>query len=64
MLKKPRYRVLTWDMDLQKFTRQKGVRAGPYTLFGLRSPLRKLRECGYIARRGDPSVLVEKIIPS
>jgi hypothetical protein len=65
-----RYRVLTWDIDLQKFTPQKGVRSGPYTLFGLRKALRKLREMGYSARRvfdpdhcgwSDPCVLVERI---
>jgi hypothetical protein len=68
--KRPRYRVLTWDIDLQKFTPQKGVRSGPYTLFGLRKALRKLREMGYSAHRtfdpdhcgdSDPCVLVERI---
>ncbi len=69
-----RYYVRTWDSDRQQFTSQRGVRAGPYTLFGLRKALRKLRTLGYAASRlprdvrrnndcGDPSVLVERIDP-
>ncbi len=72
MMKKMRYRVTTWDGDRQRFTPQRGVRAGPYTLFGLRKALRKLRTMGYAASRlprdvrrgndcGDPSVLVERV---
>ena len=57
-MKRVRYYVETWDYDLQKFTPQKGVRAGPYTLFGLRKALRKLRTFGYDARRQDASTLV------
>ena len=55
------YYVTTWDIDKQKFTPQKGVRSGPYTLMGLRAPLRRLRELRYdIKRDFAPSVLVEK----
>lgn len=61
-MKRPSYHVLTWDVYRQKFTPQHGVRCGPYSLFGLRKPLRKLRDqCGYdIYRAGAHSVLVEK----
>ncbi len=60
---KPRYYVTTWDMDKQEFTPQKGVRTGPYSLFGLRKALRKLKSLGYSARKGDPWVLVESDQP-
>ena len=60
MARQKRYDVLTWDDSLQQFTPQKGVRRGPYTLFGLRRPLRALREMGYGIRRScAPSVLVQ-----
>lgn len=52
-----RYRVFTWD--LQKFTPQKGVRCGPYSLWGLKRALRKLQAMGYECHRHDFSVLVE-----
>lgn len=55
---KPKYLVETWDSERERFTPQEGVRRGPYTLFGLRRALRKLRSLGYAARRSDPSVLV------
>ena len=67
---KKKYRVLTWDTDKQKFTPQFGVRSGPYSLFGIRAAIRKLRTMGYSANRvfsedhcgwSDPSVLVERI---
>ena len=58
---KPKYRVLTWDAELQRFTPQLGVKPGPYTRFGLRKPLRKLQTMGYSADRNDYSVLVERI---
>lgn len=49
-----RYYVTTWDTNLQRFTPQIGVRTGPYSLFGLRRPLRKLRQMGYdIMPRGS-----------
>ena len=35
------YQVLTWDSELQEFTPQVGVPPGPYTLFGLRGPIRE-----------------------
>lgn len=59
---KRRYEVLTWDMDLQQFTPQKGVRRGPYTQFGLRKALRKLQTMGYdITRAGGVSIMVERV---
>lgn len=61
---KPRYYIYTWDTYKQKFTPQSGVRCGPYSLFGLRKAIRKLREIGYPCNYhngdGDPSVLVER----
>lgn len=57
-MKRPRYYVTTWCADAQTFTPQIGVRTGPYTMFGLRRALRKLRELGYSADRNDPSVYV------
>jgi hypothetical protein len=56
----PLYDVTTWDARRQAFTPQRGVRRGPYTLWGLRRALRKLREMGYACDRGDPAVLVER----
>lgn len=56
---KPKYFVHTWDADRQCFTPQRGVRAGPYSLWGLRRALRKLRYYGYdVSRGGGVSVLV------
>lgn len=55
---KPRYYVTTWDEELEDFTPQKGVRTGPYTMFGLRKALRQLRNMGYQADHDDPSVYV------
>lgn len=60
-----RYYIKTWDTDKQTFTPQKGVRCGPYSLFGLRKPIRALREMGYscdyssrLGISGDPSVVI------
>lgn len=62
MTRKPKYRVTTWDVDLQRFTPQQGVRCGPYSLFGLRKALNALRRMGYdTSRGGGHSVLVERI---
>ena len=59
---KPKYCVLTWDPERQRFTPQSGVRQGPYTIWGLRKALRKLQAMGYDTRRkGGHSVLVERI---
>lgn len=61
---RPRYYVTTWDTEKQDFTPQKGVRTGPYSLWGLRKAIRKLRGMGYTARglggdgSGDSSVLI------
>ena len=58
-MKKRRYWISTWDSNKQEFTPHRGVRTGPYTLFGLRKAMRALEAQGYTARKGDPSVLVE-----
>lgn len=60
-VKKPKYRVTTWDSEKQAFTPQAGCRAGPYTQFGLRKALSRLRGMGYdVSRKGGHSVLVER----
>ena len=66
--KRPRYYVETWDTYRQTFSPQQGVRTGPYTLFGLRRAIRKLRAigypCGYTSRIGscgDPSVSITRV---
>jgi hypothetical protein len=59
-MSQPRYYVTTWDGELQRFTPQKGVRTGPYSQFGIRKALHKLREMGYQADRQDNSILVER----
>jgi hypothetical protein len=56
----PYYDVTTWDARRQCFTPQRGVRRGPYTLWGLRRALRRLRELGYACDRHDPAVLVTR----
>lgn len=53
-----KYYVKTWDIELETFTPQQGLRTGPYSLFGLRKAFRKLRRMGYAADRHDPSVYV------
>ncbi len=60
-VQKSEYYVTTWDMDKQKYTPQKGVRKGPYSLFGLRKALRKLRTMGYSADRYDAYVRVDRL---
>jgi hypothetical protein len=59
----PKYRVTTYDVNTGKFTPQSGVRCAPYSKWGLRKALRKLRRLGYEATRSDSSVLVERIEP-
>jgi len=58
---KARYYVTTWDYEKHDFTPQKGVRTGPWSLWGLRKAIRKLRDLGYSAGRQDASVYVERI---
>ncbi len=64
MSKQPTYWVYTWDTERQQFTPQQGVRRGPYSLWGLRKAIRKLRDLGYpcdyssAASSGDPSVSI------
>jgi hypothetical protein len=57
---RPRYYITTIDPDTSRFTPQRGVRTGPYTLWGLKRALRRLQALGYNCGRGDPSVLVER----
>jgi len=56
-----RFYVSTWDADKQAFTAQMGVRTGPYSKWGLRKALRKIRGDGYqiSPRRCAFMVLVE-----
>lgn len=62
---KPEYHIETWDSEAQTWSPQPGVRSGPYTLFGLRKAIRKLRKAGYPCNYdgkygGDPSVKVTR----
>lgn len=58
------YEVLTWDSDKSDFTPQRGVRRGPYSQFGLRKALRKLRQIGYeINRASATAILVQRTDP-
>jgi hypothetical protein len=64
---KPRYEVLTWCPDKQRYTPQQGVRRGPHSLWGLKRALRKLQAMGYpcdyssYGGAGDPSVQVWRL---
>ena len=63
--RKKKYEVFTWDAEKEEWNPQEGVRRGPYTLFGLRRALRRLRDLGYPCdyqsnNCGDPSVLVRR----
>jgi hypothetical protein len=61
-MKRPKYYVLTYDPEKEEFTPQKGVRQGPYTLFGLRKPLRKLENLGYGPPASkSPCVLINRV---
>lgn len=60
-MKRPKYQIFTHDFDLNKWTPQKGVKCGPYALFGLRKAIRKLQAMGYEGTRDDPSVYVKRI---
>ena len=62
-MSKPRYYLWTWDSDKQDWTPQQGVRCGPWSKWGLRRALRKLRGMGYNARKMDPFILVKRIDP-
>ena len=55
---KTRYDVLTYDWDKREYTPQRGVRRGPWSKWGLRRALRKLRKLGYDTGRGSSSVFV------
>ena len=57
-MKKRRYYVFTYDWEQAEYTPQLGVYCGPYSLFGLRRALRKLRDMGYDTGRQDSSVYV------
>lgn len=62
---KPRYYVYTWDTNSQSWTPQSGVKSGPWSLWGLRRAILRLRAMGYPCdysskdiRSGDPSVRI------
>ena len=55
-MSKHRYDVLTWDHEADRFTPQKGVRRGPWSLMGLRRAIRRLLEMGY----DTTSIFIEK----
>jgi hypothetical protein len=55
------YYVRTWDSERMEYTPQAGIKAGPYSQFGLRRAIRKLRDMGYEAYRDDSSVLIERV---
>ena len=64
---KTRYYVRTWDAELQQYTPQRGVRCGPWSLWGLRKAIRKLRSMGYgceyssdMGYWSDPAVLIQR----
>jgi hypothetical protein len=65
--RRKRYEVLTWDSERQRFTPQRGVRRGPYSLWGLKRALRKLQGFGYPCNYrshdcdGDPAVTVGRL---
>lgn len=53
------YKVTTWDIELQKFTPQKGVAPFRKNFASLLRALRKLGTMGYAW--GDPSVAVDRV---
>ena len=61
----PKYRVRTYDADLEEFTPQADVPEIVIGQLGLRRAIRELRSIGYPADRSgccsDPSVLIELI---
>jgi hypothetical protein len=57
-VKRALFVIKTWDTDADEFTPQRGVRCGPYTLFGLRKAVRKLRRLGYPCCKDDPAVSI------
>ena len=59
-MSRSRYQVLTYDPNLSRFTPQRGVRKGPYTLFGTRRALRRLGTMGYAGRPSEPMVRVRE----
>lgn len=54
----PRYEVLTWDTHANAYTPDLN---GTYTLFGLRTAIRELRNLSYPCDRDDPSVLIRRL---
>ncbi len=57
---KPRYYVRTYDWNAEEYTPQAGVKVGPYSIWGLKRALQRLRSLGYQAHRQDNDVLVER----
>ncbi len=60
-MSKDRYEVLTYDIDTGEFTPQQGLKRGPWSKWGLRRALRRLRRMGYEGTRQDNSILVQRI---
>lgn len=65
-MSRAKYYVHTWDTEKQTWTPQKGVRCGPYSLWGLRRAIRKLRDMGYSCDysskgSGDAYVKIERV---
>lgn len=58
-MRKPRYEVLTYDIDTGEFTPQQALRRAPWSKWGLRRALRRLRTMGYDGTRQDNSILVQ-----
>ena len=55
-----RYRILTYDHAIRRYTPQVGFEPS-YTLFGLREPFKRLLKMGYGGIKDDPSIRVEEI---
>ncbi len=61
-----RYRIQTYDPELEQFTPQEGM-SQPWdqlTIAGLRRAMHELRGFGYQCNRSDPAVLIEAIEPN
>jgi hypothetical protein len=66
---RPGYYIETYDAVKETYTPHRGVRTGPWTLFGLRKAIRKLRAggypCNYQSRNlccgCDPSVSIYRV---
>jgi len=55
------YQVLTWDAERQTYTPQRGIATPVFGAGGLKRALRELEKHGYSARKGDSSVMIQRI---